>query len=361
VREGSDGMTALVTYDKARNALEKAATVDEAESIKDQAVALKAYARQRRNIEMYAWLTEIELRARRRIGELSKVLEKGRPGPKSQELRSTSGTQFKTEALKAAGLSRTEAHRDEKISDIPEYDFEKFIAEKKVARVAITADEVSRLVSKMVRRRNQEKVGAEAIETCQVKDLQELIEDGKQFKVIYADPPWKYSNQATRASTDNHYKTMSVEEICALPIEQLADAECHLHLWTTNAFLRESFRVIEAWGFEYKSCFVWVKPKMGIGNYWRVSHEFLMLGVRGSLSFLDHSKMSWAEMPRDQHSKKPFAIRKTIEVVSPTPRLELFAREISEGWTCWPSMATFAKSQPSASRRPGGRRAKPMK
>ncbi len=170
-------------------------------------------------------------------------------------------------------------------------------------------------------------------ETCSVEDLAAIA--GRQFGAVYADPPWLYGNQGTRASTGNHYGGMTVDEICALPIAALAAPQAHLHLWTTNAFLFEAKRVLEAWGFEYKSCFVWVKTQMGIGNYWRVSHEFMLLGVRGNLVFADKAQMSWLEAARGRHSAKPEKVRAIIERVSPGPYLELFAREPAEGWTVW--------------------------
>lgn len=170
---------------------------------------------------------------------------------------------------------------------------------------------------------------------CAVNDLYELIESGKKFRTILADPPWAYSNQATRAATNNHYETMSVEDICFLPIGQLTDESAHLHLWTTNAFLYDSQKVMEAWGFEYKSVFLWIKPTMGIGNYWRVSHEFMVLGTKGNLPFNDHSEMSWYQEKRSKHSRKPHSIVEKIEKVSPAPYLELFGRDTRKGWVVW--------------------------
>jgi len=158
---------------------------------------------------------------------------------------------------------------------------------------------------------------------------------GQTFGCIYADPPWRYGNQGTRAATGNHYVGLSVEEICALPIGELAAERSHLHLWTTNGFLFDAQRVMQAWGFEHKSCFVWVKPQMGIGNYWRVSHEFLLLGARGGITFADRSLMSWAAFDRTRHSEKPEEIRQFIERASPGPHLELFARRPAKGWTVW--------------------------
>ncbi len=165
--------------------------------------------------------------------------------------------------------------------------------------------------------------------------LESLIEGKMQFGSIYADPPWPYDNVASRGAAENHYRTMSLRDIAELPISQLAAKDAHLHLWTTNAFLFEAHRVIEAWGFTYKSCLVWIKPQMGNGNYWRVSHEFLLLGVRGDAVFSDKTQQSWLYVDRTKHSSKPAIFRKLIEQVSPGPRLELFARGKAPGWMCW--------------------------
>lgn len=170
-----------------------------------------------------------------------------------------------------------------------------------------------------------------------VRDLSVLVEQGAEFPTIYADPPWRYSNTASRGAAANHYRTMSLEEICDQPIEQLAADNAHLHLWTTNAFLPEAFDVVRAWGFQYKSCLVWVKRQLGMGNYWRVSHEYLLLGVRGRLPFRDHSCRSWFSARRTVHSRKPFAVRALIERVSPGPYLELYGREErpNSDWTIY--------------------------
>jgi N6-adenosine-specific RNA methylase IME4 len=128
---------------------------------------------------------------------------------------------------------------------------------------------------------------------------------------------------------------MSLDQICAMPIADMVTDKAHLHLWTTNAFLFDAKSVIEAWGFQYKSCLVWVKPQMGMGNYWRVSHEFLLLGVNGKLTFTNHSKKSWVQLSRQKHSQKPDAIASLIEEVSPGPYLELFARKTRPGWSSW--------------------------
>ena len=181
----------------------------------------------------------------------------------------------------------------------------------------------------------KDKVNTVVNKTTKTDSLQTLIQTENKYGTIYADPPWNYGNQGTRAATSNHYKTMSLQEISELPIGLLAADNSHLHLWTTNAFLFEAKLIMDAWGFTYKSVYVWVKPQMGIGNYWRVSHEFLLLGVKGSCPFLDKSQMSWGQHDRTRHSAKPEAIRNIIEKTSPGPYLELFGRSTAEGWTVW--------------------------
>lgn len=173
-------------------------------------------------------------------------------------------------------------------------------------------------------------------ETGQVKCLVDAVEAGAKFGTIYADPPWIYDNQGTRAATGNHYEGLTVEQLCELPVRDLASDDAHLHLWTTNAFLFECPKIFDAWGFEFRSSFVWCKPQMGIGNYWRNSHEILLTAIRGNAKrFDDHSIMSWLQCDRGRHSAKPEKVRHFIERASPGPYLEMFARSKAENWKVW--------------------------
>ena len=160
-----------------------------------------------------------------------------------------------------------------------------------------------------------------------VLDLSRLAGLQLKFSTVYADPPWPYTNTAARGVAENHYRTMTLKAIQEEPVQQLVADNAHLHLWTTNAFLREAFDVIRVWGFRYKSCLIWTKPQLGMGNYWRVSHEFLLFGVRGQLPFSDRTIRSWQTARRTAHSRKPYLFRHLIEQVSPGPCLELYGRE----------------------------------
>lgn len=325
-------MTGLVLYNEARTAIERAANIDEAKDIADKAEALRAYARLSKDPDMERWVSEIRVRAKRKLGELSAALDTSQG---FAAIRPTAGMNTKTRALASAGVSTSEAHRCEQLAKVPAADFEAFVAQKTAAGQVVTGEEVARLVVKATRKADVATAATADMAAVKTSDLAALTSRGMRFGTVLADPPWIYGNQSTRGATGDHYVGMSVAEIAALPIRDLAADNAHLHLWTTNAFLFESRAIMEAWGFEYRSCYVWVKPQMGMGNYWRVSHEFLLLGIRGSCPFADRSLMSWGQFPRGKHSAKPDQIRSLIEKASPGPRLELFGRRPAPGWVVW--------------------------
>lgn len=320
---------ALIKIDIARRALAEATTVREVKDIRDKAEAVRIYLKQKEGcLEAQNNAADLKLRAERKIGWLLEPDREKRGGDQKSKLHDVT--------LKSLpdGISRIQSHRYQRIASVPEPVFEKHVATVKERGDELTTVGVLRVAKELDRQR----IRKQAVRANIVADrrIDDLVFGGAKFGTIYADPPWPYDNQATRAATSNGYVGMTIDEICALPIKALAADDAHLHLWTTNGFLFDSLAVIQAWGFDYKSCFVWVKPQIGIGNYWRVAHEFLLLGVRGNCAFLDRAQRSWIEEDRTRkHSQKPRSVRRLIEKVSPGPRLELFAREQHEGWTVW--------------------------
>jgi len=156
-----------------------------------------------------------------------------------------------------------------------------------------------------------------------------------KYAVIYADPPWSYDNSGFDQSAASIYDTMSVEDICEQPIGDLAGDECVLFMWATSPLLPEAFRVMEAWGFEYKASRVWIKNRApGIGWFVNTRHELLLIGVRGQ----GHPKEkldSVIEAPVTRHSAKPHTVYDEIEWCYDGPYVELFARNEREGWESW--------------------------
>jgi N6-adenosine-specific RNA methylase IME4 len=154
------------------------------------------------------------------------------------------------------------------------------------------------------------------------------------FGVIYADPPWRYDfAQANSRSIENQYPTMSDEEICAMEIPAAKDAI--LYLWTVAPRLPAGMAIMQAWGFQYKTCAVWDKVKVGMGYWFRGQHEILMVGTRGNVSPPPQSLRisSVIRCPRGRHSAKPDIVRdKIAEWYPDVPKLEMFSRLKRPGW-----------------------------
>ena len=169
----------------------------------------------------------------------------------------------------------------------------------------------------------------------------------KKYNIIYADPPWQYkvySKKGQGRSAESHYPTMSLEDIQALPVRDLAAADCVLFMWTTIPLLKDCFSVMRACGFTYKTvAFVWIKKNRksdslfwGMGHWTRANAELCMLAT------IRHPKRRSAAVHQvimshiEEHSKKPEeARRRIIELVGDLPRIELFARQKADGWDTW--------------------------
>jgi N6-adenosine-specific RNA methylase IME4 len=159
------------------------------------------------------------------------------------------------------------------------------------------------------------------------------------YGALVVDPPWRYGNAATRGAAEAHYRTMPLSELLKLPniCPPLAESvDSHLYLWTTAGMLLEAFDVLHAWGYTYKTNLVWVKPQIGMGNYFRVSHEHVLFGVRGTAGRTqDKTLRSWFEAPREKHSRKPLAFYDLVEKASPGPYVDVFARDRRFRWDVW--------------------------
>lgn len=169
----------------------------------------------------------------------------------------------------------------------------------------------------------------------------------KKYQIIYADPPWQYkvySKKGQGRSAESHYPTMPLEDIKRLPVRQLASSDCALFLWTTVPLLQDCFSVMEAWGFVYKTlAFVWIKKNKkadslfwGMGYWTRANAELCMLATAGQPKRRSASVHQVILSPIEEHSKKPDVVRERIvELLGDLPRVELFARQKTEGWDAW--------------------------
>jgi N6-adenosine-specific RNA methylase IME4 len=163
------------------------------------------------------------------------------------------------------------------------------------------------------------------------------------YAVVLADPPWRWDDTLSPGrSVEGRYPTMDIEAVKELKIPA-ADDSAVLFLWSPGPMLEAALEVINAWDFTYRTQAVWVKDKVGLGNYFRLRHENLLLATRGDLPTPSPEARpdSVIEAPRGEHSAKPDAVYERIEQMYPgLPKLELFARTEREGWTAWGDQMT---------------------
>ena len=165
-----------------------------------------------------------------------------------------------------------------------------------------------------------------------------------KYQIIYADPPWAYlwgtGKDGGNFAPEKHYQTMTADEICAIDVKSLRDKNCALFLWTTMPTLPDGIRVMEAWGFKYKTCaFSWVKikkdgmPISGMGSYTKSNIELCLLGMRGHIKAVDKTVPQIVMHERLGHSVKPPVVRdKIVQLFGDISRIELFSRQKAGGW-----------------------------
>ncbi len=192
-------------------------------------------------------------------------------------------------------------------------------------------------------------------DTCIVDAAEDLRRNGRRhhFACILADPPWQFINRTGKVAPEHRrlsrYGTMDVTAISSLPVVEIAAPTSHLYLWVPNALLPNGLRVMEAWGFQYKSNIVWRKIRKdggsdgrGVGFYFRNVTELVLFGVRGKNARTlppGRRQVNYLGTRKREHSRKPDEIYGLIEACSPGPRIELFARGIRPGWAVWGDQA----------------------
>lgn len=168
----------------------------------------------------------------------------------------------------------------------------------------------------------------------------------ERYPVIYADPPWRYDYSETESrAIENQYPTMHLDEIKALPLDDISTDDAVLFMWATSPKLDAAFDVLTAWGFSYRTCAVWDKQKIGMGYYFRQQHELLLVAVRGNPPTPEPANRPSSVMsfPRGAHSAKPAEVAELIEAMYPElPKLEMFCRSPREGWGVWGNQSEAA-------------------
>jgi len=322
---------ALVRYEAACRALADAKAIDEAKQIRDIADAMRAYAKQAKNRQLELDAAEIRIRAERRVGELI-LGQKAALGQRLAQGRRSDlvprRNQVEKVTLAEAGVDKKLSARAQKLAVLAEDLFEGLLNRWR----ARLSHETERVTTNLLNEGQREQ--ARAARRARPLPV-------GRYHLLYADPPWRYDHTETESrAIENHYPTMSLDEMCALPIPAADDAV--LFLWATSPKLADALRLVDAWGFSYRTCAVWDKEVIGMGYYFRQQHELLLVASRGELPVPkpSHRPPSIIRRRRGRmHSAKPPAVYEMLEKMyphfRPTDRVELFARTARPGWTAW--------------------------
>ena len=185
------------------------------------------------------------------------------------------------------------------------------------------------------------------------QDLRQSLGE-RRFATVLADPPWRFVNRTGKVAPEHRrlsrYPTLTLEEICALPVADHLEATAHCYLWVPNALLPEGLEVLRAWGFQYKSNLIWHKVRKdggsdgrGVGFYFRNVTEIILFGTRGKNARTlppGRSQVNVIARRKREHSRKPDEQYDLIESCSPGEYLELFGRGVRKGWTVWGNQAS---------------------
>ena len=177
--------------------------------------------------------------------------------------------------------------------------------------------------------------------------------NGRRFSTVLADPPWRFANRTGKVAPEHRrlsrYETLSIEEICSLPVPECVTAPAHLYLWVPNALLPWGIQVLAAWGFTYKTNIIWHKVRKdggpdgrGVGFYFRNVTEMLLFGVIGKNARTlapGRRQVNYLATRKQEHSRKPDEQYEIIQSCSPGPYIELFARGSRLHWACWGAQA----------------------
>lgn len=288
-------------------------------------------------------IAEAVLDAEVRLGELRASVPRekgGRPEKTLPDDRTSFSTSIQ-EFDSIVGFGKSVMSDIERVSARPDI-VERAKAEAREAGRIVTRQDVLNAIK--AEKRNELREERKTNIDQQIKHADQSIDlynSPRKYRVIYADPPWQYGDKQdieTLGGAQKHYPTMSLEDIIALPVPSEDNAV--LFLWTTSPLLEDSFKVINGWGFKYKSSFIWDKVAHNMGHYNSVRHEFLLIATKGSCT-PDVKKLfdSVQSIERTEHSRKPEEFRDIIDTLyTHGNKLEMFARTAHPGWDAWGNM-----------------------
>lgn len=329
-------MTSLAQYERARAALAEIKSLPEAVTLVRGIEHLRLHAKQVQDRTLMAEAAEIQFKAEVKLGEmLTKAKADGQLRDGRPKKNDTNSESFSLKDLKLTPRQSSAAQHKASISEMAQLAMIERMRNRILSGGATVIDVVAKSQEKKENRANREKLLA---------GMQQALPD-KRYGVILADPEWKHvpwSDQGMLKSADNVYPTSSTDEICARPVQTICADDCVLFLWGTVPMLPDALRVMEAWGFTYRSHCVWRKiypgAQQGMGYWFRVNHEILFVGTRGKIPCPAPGE-NWGSVIDAEvrgHSVKPDWQYELIEAYFPNlPKIELNARRARDGWDSW--------------------------
>lgn len=311
----------LVKYEAARHALQEAKSIDEVKDIRDKAEAMRAYAKQAKDIDMQNWAAEIRIRAERKLGEMLPGAVSQGSGMKKKSHDESSLT------LAELGVTPSMSSRAQIMAKVPEKEFEAAITEHKERQQELTSTTIRRLHASAKKQEEIEKIKSG-----------EIIAPVGKYDVIVIDPPWQMEKIARDVAPDQadfDYPTMDESELSDLDIP--AHDDCHVFVWTTHKHLPMALRLIEKWGMNYVCTFVWHKPggfqPFGLPQF---NCEFALYARVGTPKFVDFKAFPVCfNAARGGHSEKPEAFYELLRRVTGGRRLDMFNRRPIDGFDGW--------------------------
>ncbi|NQT14292.1 MAG: hypothetical protein HQ582_16165 [Planctomycetes bacterium] len=312
---------------KASQALAAANTLHEIKDIRDQAEAVRMYARSAAmGLEVQNKAAEIKLRAERKAGKfLAEGIRRG--GNRRSKLHDA------TLNLSDLGVTKLQSHRWQLEASVSDAHFERYVDGCQTSGKELTSATLLRFAKS-----HPGEEGGNSHEEVQTgldgmtEGVVRLIERGQHFGCIWATPLWLGSALDVAGCPDRSAFARSAQ-LRKLAVRDVVAEQAHLHIAVPAEFLGDAMLVINAWGFTYRSVLVSKESPRGYGEYWRPGHEFLLLGVRGRLPFRDSGLIGGLEAEDSSVAGRPGLIRQLIERVSPGPYLGLFGGEFWPGWT----------------------------
>ena len=313
----------VVRFDRAQAALSKVTSALEAKKISDLSKAAEVYAIRQGDKDLQARAHRTHIEALRIEGDWLAV-EKNRGGQPKRTGNTVLPVPGRT--LKDQGIPKRESATAQAVSELAKRE-PKVFEQLSAGRVTV----------KSVVRSRARKKKAKAIAAAQAKP--KPVEVNGPYGLVLADPPWRYEHcEADNREIENQYPTASLEDICGHIKNVELARDCVLFLWATAPKLEEALRVLNAWGFNYRSCAVWDKRKIGMGYWFRGQHELLLVGVRGKPGATPESerRSSLFSEARTGHSAKPQCVYEWIERAFPSlAKVELYCRKPRPFWASW--------------------------